>query len=32
MMKNIGEIINKVDIDDYFMGVTNEQAIDILVD
>lgn len=30
--KSISEVINSVDISEYFMGVTNEDAIDILVD
>lgn len=29
---SISEVINKVNIKEYFMGVTNEEAIDILVD
>lgn len=29
---SITEVISKVDINDYFLGVTNEEAIDILVD
>lgn len=30
--KSISEIISKININDYFMGVTNEEAVDILVD
>lgn len=30
--KSISAVINQIHINDYFMGVTNEEAIDILVD